>query len=330
MSARRWPVHSVLALLVGALVLGIVPTAQAQTQCDTDPNAVNFLATVDETALNDLLNRLGSIDVRPPNANLELGGVCVDHQVPIDLNIVALPVGESPFTVTPTLGRLEVQLDIPGPFALGLDGGNYRAVNCNSDCVIEVPYIGELVNGCDVEAGLIRPILGLLDVGASWDDVRIRQTADTCVLGDCTAVHPVTSTTATLPGFDIDATGLGSCRICLPLPPPLDACVDPCDGIDPILTSLIRPVVEDALEGAFVNRQGEGTLIKVFSRQIVKDGCMDIPEVRDCKNPPLNETGTLRSPQDHGLNGALYSLPLVVAAVLTLRRRRGSRATSTD
>ena len=313
--------------LVAACLLALVPAAQGQTVCDTDPDAVDFEATLDPSALNKLLARLGTIDVPSPDAALTLGGVCVDHRIPITLNVVSLPVGTSPFTVETAPGSVEVQLDIPGPFAVGVDGGNYQAVNCDSSCVIEVPYLGELVNGCDVEAALVGPIVGVLDVGASWDDVRLTQVADTCVLGDCTAVHPVTSTSASLFGFDIDATGLGSCEICLPLPPPLDACVDPCDGIDPLLSSLVRAELEEALEGAFVNRQGEGTLIKVFSRQIVKDGCADIPEVRDCKanQSGVDTAGLMRSPDDRGLNGALYTLPFMVAVGLTLRfRRRGT------
>jgi hypothetical protein len=312
-----------------ALTLLLAPgSAMAQTPCDTDPNAVPFEATVDPTTLNNLLARLGNIDVRPPNASLTLGGVCVDHQVPVTLDLLALPVGQAPFTVTPSVGRLEVDLEIPGPFELRVDGGNYRAVNCDSTCVVEVPYVGTLFNGCSIEAGIVRPVLGLLDVSASWDDIRVTQVADTCVLGDCTAVHPLQSTQATLFGFDIDATGFGSCGVCLDFPDPFPdpPCFDPCDGIDPLLTGLVRPVLEDAVEGAFENRQGEGTLINVFSQQIVKDGCADIPEVRDCKAnlPPAAQVGLMRRPRDHGLNAALYSLPFMVAAGLSLRlRRRG-------
>jgi hypothetical protein len=292
--------------------------------CDTDPNAVPFEATLDPASLNKLLAKLGTLNVRPPNTALTLSGVCVDHQIPITLNVLPLNVGASPFTVTTSPGSVTVSLDVPGPFEVGVDGGNYRAVNCDSSCVLDVPYLGVLFNGCSVESAIVRPILGILNASAQWDDVRITQVADTCVLGDCTAVHPLESTSVSLPGFDIDATGFGSCEVCLDFPDPFPdlGCLDPCDGIDPILTSLIRPVIEDAVEGAVVNRQGEGVLIKVFSKQIVKDGCADIPEVRECKNPTLTQTGTTRGPDDRGLHGLLYSVPLFVAVGLTLRLRR--------
>jgi hypothetical protein len=320
--------------MVGGLLLGLVPASHAQTVCDTDPNAVPFEATVDPTTLNKLLARLGTIDVRPPSSALTLGGICVDHEIPVTLDLLVLPVGQSPFTVTPSLGRLEVGLDIPGPFEVSLDGGNYRAVNCDSSCVIELPYVGEIFNGCSIEAAAVRPVLSLLNVGVSWDDIRVTQVADTCVLGDCTAVHPLESTQVSLTGFDIDATGFGSCGFTLDFPPPfdfLDVTFDPCDGIDPLLTGLIRPLIEDAVEGGFVNREGEGVLIKVFSRQIVRDGCADIPEVRECKanQPPTDTAGLIRSPRDHGANGILYSLPLMVAVGLTIRlRRRGPPGTN--
>jgi hypothetical protein len=327
MTPRPRRTRTALALIAGGWLLAPVPGAHASTPCDTDPNAVPFEATLDPDTLNNLLERLGDINVRPPSANLTLGGLCVDHQVPVTLDLLALPVGQSPFTTTASLGRLEVELDIPGPFEIGVDGGNYRAVNCDSSCVVEVPYVGTIFNGCSIEAGFVRPVLGLLDVSASWDDIRVTQVADTCVLGDCTAVHPLESTQASLLGFDVDATGFGSCGVCLDFPDPFPdpPCFDPCDGIDPLLTGLVRPVIEDAVEGAFVDRQGEGVLMKVFSRQIVKDGCADIPEVRECEaNLPLAQGGTLRGPRDHGLNAALYSLPFVLAVGLTLRlRRRG-------
>jgi hypothetical protein len=335
MTRRPQPTRTVVALATAGLLLGLAPAAQATTQCDTDPNAVPFQATLDPTTLNKLLARLGSIEVPPPDTALTLDGFCVDHRIPITLDVLSLPVATSPFTVTTVPGSVAVQLDIPGPFGVSVNGSNYQAVNCASFCVIEVPYVGEIFNGCQVEAGIVRPILGVLNASASWDDIRLTQTVDTCVLGDCTAVHPMESTQATLFGFDIDATGFGSCEVCLDFPPPfdfLDTCVDPCQGIDPILTSLIRPVLEDAVEGALLNRAGEGILINVFSRQIVKDGCADIPEVRECKNPaPVETGGLIRAPRDHGLNGILYALPLVAAVGLGLRLRRlGSAPKSSD
>jgi hypothetical protein len=123
----------------------------------------------------------------------------------------------------------------------------------------------------------------------------------------------------------VDATAFGDCGFCFPSPLDFLGCLNPCDGIDGLLTSLIRPVVTGAVRAAFGVPPGQGLLIQVFSHEIVADGCAEIPEVRDCKNPPTLDTGQMRRPEDHGLNGVLYSLPLAFGVGLTLRlRRRGS------
>ena len=165
---------------------------------------------------------------------------------------------------------------------------------------------------------------------AEWDDVRLTQVADTCVLPNCTPVHPLESTRAELLGFDIDATAFGSCNFCLNFPPPfdfLDFCLNPCDGIDGLLTNLIRPRLEDAIEAAMGVPPAPGALIQVFSGEILMDGCAEIPAVRDCKNPAGTATGMIRAPRDYGVNSALYSLPLVLGLGLAvrLRRRRATR-----
>ena len=323
--------HARLALFAAVSLVGSIPAAQAQTTiCDTDPNAVPFEATIDASRLNDLLARLGNVDAPPPSTPpaLTLPGVCVDHRIPITLPSLRLPVGESAdlFTVETSPGQVTAHLDLLAPFNFEIDGANYQAVNCDSTCVIEVPYLGEIFDGCAIEAGAVGPVLGLLvDVGVSWDSTHVTQTADTCVLGDCTAVHPLTSTQVTLSNFDVDATGFGDCGFCFPAPLDFLGCLNPCDGIDGLLGSLTQPAVESMVEAAFGLPPAEGLLIRVFSRDIVRDGCMDIPEVRECRNPTSVETGQIRSPRDHGLNGVLYSLPLAVALGLTVRlRRRGS------
>ncbi len=326
MNARfPWATRS---FALAAALLGAAPSATAQTVCDTDPNAVPFEATVDPTALNNLLSRLGDIEVPSPGSSLTLPGICVDHRIPVSLGVVGLPLGDAPFTVTPSPGRLQVDLELLGPFEVGVDGGSYQAVNCDSTCRVELPYIGEIFDACAIEAGIVGPVVGLFDASVSWDDIRVTQVADTCVLGDCTAVHPLESTQATLLGFDVDATSFGSCNVCLDFPDPIPdpPCFNPCSGFDPLIEDLLLPVLEDAVADAFVNREGEGTLIQVFSRQIVKDfGCIDIPEVRECEaNQPV--AGLLRAPRDHGLNAIFYSLPLALAGVLAFRLRRRGQA----
>jgi len=136
-------------------------------------------------------------------------------------------------------------------------------------------------------------------------------------------VHPLESSRVTLTNFDVDLTGFGSCKVCLPDPFP-SACFDPCQGIDPVIEQLLEPVLESQISNAFVNRAGEGTLINVFSNQITKDfGCIPIPEVRNCrKGTGVAQAGLVRGPRDHGVNALFYSLPLGVAGVLALRLRR--------
>jgi hypothetical protein len=312
----RW-----LGLAAALVALAPARAAQATTACDTDPKRVLFQPTVDPTSLNKLLARLGNKQVRTPNVNLTISGLCVDHQIPISTGVTTLPLGNAPFTVTPALGSITVQLDLQGPFNVGIDGGRYRAVNCDSSCVIELPYVGEVLNGCDIESAIVKPVLSTLNANVSWDDIHVTQVADTCVLGDCTAVHPLESSSVSLTNFDVNLTGFGSCNVCLPDPLP-HLCLDPCDGVDPLIESLLEPVLEDQFNGVFIKRDGGGMLIDVFSNQIVKDfGCIPIPEVRECrKASPV--AGMVRSPRDYGLNALFYSVPLCVAGVLALRLRR--------
>jgi hypothetical protein len=332
MTRQRKPILATWTLIAAALLLGLAPAAQATTVCDTTAGAVPFEATLDPAVLNGLLALLGTIPVNTPATFFQLGGVCVDHRVPITFNLISLNLGTSPFTTQTSNGRVQVNLNVPGPngqpFEIGIDGSDYQAVNCDSVCVVEIPYIGTF-SGCDVEAGIARPIFSLFNVGAEWDRVTISQVADTCVLPGCTPVHPLETTTVALPGFDIDATAFGSCNMCVDFPSPfdfLDFCINPCDGIDGLLTNLIRPVIEDAIEAAMAPG-GQGLLISVFSSEILMDGCAEIPAVQDCKNPPVAANGMIRAPRDHGLNWALYSLPLVFGIGLTVRARRRGPAT---
>ncbi len=237
---------------------------------------------------------------------------------------VTLPFGDAPFTVTPTFGSIRVDLALSGPFVFGLDGSTYRGVNCDSSCVIEIPYIGEIFNGCDIEEFIVGPVLRTIDASAGFDDLNITQRADTCVLGDCTAVHPLESTNANLVNFDVDLTGFGSCGVHLDFPDPFpDLDFDPCQGLDPLIESLLEPELESAIEDVFVNPQGAGTLIQVFSREIKKDGCADIPEVKNCKaGQTASVAGLLRAPRNPALSAALYLLPLGLVGGLVFRVRR--------
>lgn len=320
---RRSPGGLALAASWVVFTLCVAP-AWATTQCDTDPAKVLFQPTVDPAKLNKLLSRLGDHKLRTPDVNLTLSGLCVDHQIPIATGITTLPFGQAPFTVTPALGRLRVDLDLPGPFEVGVDGGRYRAVNCSSSCVIEVPYVGEVFNGCDIESAVVKPVLSVLNANVSWDDIQVSQVADTCVLGDCTAIHPLESSTVSLTNFDLDLVAGGSCEVFLDFPDPIPDIgpFDICAGIDSEIAGLIESALEDQLKGVFVKKDGGGLLIDVFSNQIIKDfGCVPIPEVRDCKKgSPV--AGAVSRPRDYGLNALFYSLPIGVAGALAFRLRR--------
>jgi hypothetical protein len=310
--------------LAAFLVLGLSTQASAQTQCDLDPQRVLFQATVDPTQINKLLQRLGDRNVNIGVVPVTLGGLCTDHQMSLRTGAVTLPFGNAPFVVTPSQGSIRVDLTLSGPFVFGLDGSTYRGVNCDSFCVIEVPYLGEFFNGCDIEEFIVGPLLRTIDAGASFDDLNITQRADTCVLGDCTAVHPLESTNVDAVNFDVDLTGFGSCKVELDFPDPLpDLEFDPCQGLDPLIESLLEPELESAIERVFVTRDGKGTLIQVFSFQITKDGCADIPEVKNCKagqTAPI--AGLTRAPRNPALSAALYLLPLGLVGGLVFRVRR--------
>jgi len=313
-----------LAFAALIVVLGAAPGAPATTVCDTDPARVFFTPTVDPTTLNKLLARLGSKSVKGKKANLEIPGLCIDYQIPLSTGTTTLPFGTSTFTVTPAFGSIRVDLDLPGPYNVGINGGAFKAINCDSSCVLSVPYLGDLLNGCDFEAAIVKPLFSAFNPNASWDEIKATQIADTCVLGDCTAVHPLSSSSVNLTNFDVDLTGFGSCEICLP--DPISICFDPCQGLDPLISPLVEGVLEDTVNGALIKKDGSGTLIDVFGKQIIKDGgCQDIPEVKDCKaHQPI--AGVIHTPRDHGLNAIFYSLPMGVAGVLALRLRRRSKA----
>ncbi len=309
------PAFAALTVLLGAAA------PSAATVCDTTPGSVFFTPTVDPSALNGFLALLGNQPFTPPQAGVVIPGLCTDHQIALNTGVTHLPFGTSTFMVTPSLGSIRVDLNLPGPYNVGVDGSNYTQVNCDSTCVVFIPYIGEIVNGCNIESDIVRPVLGLLQAGVTWDEVKATQIADTCVLPNCTAVNPLRSSTFNLTNFKVHF--VGSCNLCL-----FDACLDPCSGIDSLIASPIESALETSFNGLLQPKPDEGLLIDVFAWDITHDFfCLDIPEVTACKNrTPVTGGGVVRGPRDHGLNAIFYSLPIGVAGVLALRlRRRGSR-----
>ncbi len=317
-----------LAAFVCLTLFGPTQPARATTVCDTDTGAVDFQATVNPDPLNDFLASQG-------DQNIDLGGgvtvgfqgLCVRHEFVAFADLFAISLGQAPFNVTTSLGAIQVDLNLQGPFTAGLGTRGYASTSCDSTCVVEIPYVGEIFNGCSIESGLVGPIVSGWNLMASWDDVNVTQIGDTCVLSDCTAVNPLESTTASVANFGI--SGFGSCNISLDFPDPLpDLSIDICAEADSLIASLVVGLMESEIENIFVTPEGGGVLIDVLHRDIVMDGCRDIPEVTACKGTATASAGQIRPPNDRGLNMAFFAVPLALAGGLTLglrRRRRSGR-----
>ena len=127
------------------------------TVCDTDPGKVDFQATVDPTIVENFLSALGEVIALPEQLFLTLPGICVDHQISIDAGFIALITDAAPFMVSPIPGSITVEVDLvdDNGYAIGIDGGNYTGVNCSAICVFEVPYVGGIFNGCEIESDLV-------------------------------------------------------------------------------------------------------------------------------------------------------------------------------
>jgi len=306
--------------------IGFTPAAHAATQCDTAPGAVDFQAMVNPAPLNKLLASMGNQDVDlGGGVRIPFQGLCVRHEFVAYAELFSIPLSQAPFTVTTSPGAIEVDLSLLGPFSVGMGTRGYSYTSCDSFCVFEVPYLNYTFDGCAMEAGIVEPIVAGWNLSASWDDIQITQIADTCVLGDCSAIHPLEITTADVVNFDVSL--LGSCNISLDFPDPIPdpPSLDICSAVNSLLASLTVGLLEGQLENIFVKPDGTGVLIDVFHRDIVKDGCNDIPEVRACWNPVAASTGQIRAPKSRGFNMAFYAVPLALAFGLTLRLRRRSK-----
>lgn len=327
MSGRRSRRAATIALIALPALFGFAPQSRAATICDSDAAAVDFEATVNADLLNDFLSGVGEVPIDLGTAiPVTFGGLCTNHRFDLVATAAGIVVDGAPFTVTPGFGSIQVDLTMGG-FNTSLGTRNYRTTNCSSICVATLPLVGEVFNGCSVEGTLVGTVVNNRTAHASWDGTQVTQVGDTCVLGDCTAVHPLETTNATLFNFDIDATAFGSCSFCINFPAPFDAldiCGNPCDFLDPLITSLLRPRFESALEGAFVDDQGNGVLIDVFHTDITKDffGCFDIPEVRECRQNSVALAGMAGAPVDRSYNAIFFALPLALAGGLALRLRR--------
>jgi hypothetical protein len=308
------------------------PSVLANTECDTDPNAVDFTATVDAGLINLLLSGVGNLQVDvSAGIPIQFQGLCVTHQILARAGVATIPVGASPVTVTPSPGRLEVEVKVPTELSVGIDGDTHTTFNCDSTCVFNVPYLGEIVNVCDLEEGIVGPIVGTLEAGATLGEVTITQVADTCVRGDCTAIHPLETSNAEIGNFDVDLISGGSCDVCELLPDtfdflcfPFGGSLDPCAALDGLIEDALQPALENAIADALVV-DGKGLLIEVFHSEIVADffGCNPISEVQQCLAQQPGTADDL-GPRNRSLNALLYLLPLALAAGMVFRIRRRS------
>jgi hypothetical protein len=327
MSRRRTALRAAaLSLVLAPFVMAGAP-ALATTVCDTDPNATSFEATIDPNVVNNLLSGSDNVGGNPADPKLVLPGICVDHEVTVMASFFSLSLESQPFTFSTVPGSVRVDLDALGPFGLDFDGSRYRAINCSSICKVTLPYVGSIFDGCAIESGIVGPVLSLLHGSATWDTLHVTQIADTCVLGDCSAVSPTELSTVDLVNFDIDLTGFGSCEVVLDFPDPIPdpPAFDPCDGLDPIIAALMEPLIDSMFESAFVNRKGEGLLINAFSIEILKDrGCLDIPEVSECKasRQATGQASLIVGSGSRMASAALYLLPVVLAIGFARRMRR--------
>jgi hypothetical protein len=320
---RRLALSFVLLVTVG------FGSSASATVCQDDPNAVDFEATVNPETVENFLSALGQLDILPDQINITIPGLCTDHRISIDMALFALITDAAPFMVSPVPGSIVVETDLVGPYAIGIDGDNYMGVNCSSSCQVEIPYIGGIFDGCAIESGIVGPILGLLNVGASWDSVALAQGADTCVTGECKAVHPTTFSDSSLTNYDVDLTGFGACEICINLPDPLPdlGCFDPCDGFDPIIESLTEDAVTDFVSGSFTDSEGEGILIKALTFEIRFDnGCMKIPEVQACQDAMApaesQEASLVPSSPRSAMIAAFYLAPVALGLFIVRRLER--------
>jgi hypothetical protein len=293
------------------------PVPLATTSCDTDPNAVPFEPTVTPALLNTFLKNNPNVAVSKP-FDINFGGVCVDHHLHMLMSAAAATQNSS-FLVTPSPGALQVLLNL-GALSGTLAVQTYDSTGCATLCPQFL---------CDTEESLLRTVVEGADGTVSASSVQITQTADICVLGDCTAVHPLDSTFASMNGFRMEL--FGSCNHCVDPCPffSCEICVNPCSGLDSAITGFTNWLVDISglLAKAMVNPDGSGTLIDIFSSGIVSDGCLPISEVTECRRagaqaPTL--AGLARPPKGRGASTVLYFVPLLVAvgAIVGLRRRR--------
>ncbi len=336
-----------ILMIVALLTFGFAPMAFA-TVCDDDPDAIDYQAIVDVNLLNAVLNLLGEIPVeytfdRPAN-------LYYDHTLHLTLR-TGINLAGIDFMVTPAVGSIKVELSLPAWSAYWTltfshapcqwcGGVHSECVQaCDSTYYACCTYFGCEFNCgpswtyclancaedrlvceagrtlCLNEGAAINNLLNGATTGMSYSSATVEQVADVCVLSaDCSAVHPLVSTEATLNGFYLklfptgDLLGIGS-------------------WLNGTISNLINWFIEtlNIIEIFFVDNQtGEGVLINAFSNDIKNDGCSPAPAVTACSqgNGAACSVAKADVSTRRGASMLLYSLPLLVIGGLIFWRRK--------
>jgi len=332
-------------IIITLLNFGLAPGIFA-TVCDDDPDAIDYEATVDINLLNALLDLLGEIPVeytyeRPINNYY-------DHTLHLTLRS-GINLAGIDFMVTPTAGSIEVELSLPAWSAYWTltvshalcrwcGGEHSECVQaCDANYYACCTYFGCEFNCgppwtaclaacaedrvlceadralCLNEGAVIDDLLQGYTTGMSYTSATVEQVADVCVLStDCSAVHPLVLTDATLNGFYLklfptgDPYGIGS-------------------WLNGTISALANWYIDtlNIVESFFVdNHTGEGVLINTFSNDIKNDGCAPDPAVMECRGAACSMTTQKDVSDRTAASILLYSLPLLVIGGLIFWRRK--------
>ena len=327
---RKQRLHGPVWIVLVLCIFVIGPMGRAETVCDTDPEAVDFEAAVDTSLFSYVVSSMDDMPIDVTLLDQRIDGFCVNHYIDVSIT-TSLPLDEAMFVVSPVPGSLEVALEMPAATA-AVRLSNYHYGACPWECFI--------TGLCLVEEAFME---GLLDGEAGilyWDGITLSQSADTCVLGDCTPTHPYESTDVTIHAIDLDMDT--DCEICFPFtewctanfcPGWADSFIGPMNNdLGNALVASNCSITTDTPcadeDGQWVCPiEGEscgepyGMLIQAFSGSIVKDGCSDLDEVVECEDGTTVVAGVVQPPRRLGLTALLYMLPFVLAAGLWLGRR---------
>ena len=333
-----------LLVIVALLTFGFAPGAFA-TVCDDDPDAIDYQPTVNIDLLNAVLDLLGQIPVdftfdRPATFNY-------NHTMRLTLRS-GINLEGIDFAVTSAVGGIRVELSLPAWSAYWTlnilhetcrwCGGEHSECvqTCDSNYYACCTYFGCEFNCgptwtnclalcaedrilceadralCLNEGAVIDDLLQGFTTGMSFSSARVEQVADVCVLSaDCSAVHPLVSTDATLNGFYLklfptgDPYGIGT-------------------WLNGTISNLANWYIDtlNIVESFFVNNQtGEGVLINAFSDDIKNDGCAPAPAVTECSGAACSVARADVSARQ-GASMLLYSLPLLVIGALIFWKRK--------